>query len=224
MEEDPPRHLARYSPGQVTSLPDGRLFSPSFERNHGPIAEAVGPYLTGQTGRVLEIGSGTGQHAAFFAGAFAPLEWQPTDVPDNHLASIEAWRQAAGHSGMLPALRLDASAPWPAEVLAARPYAAVYSMNVIHIAPWAVAEGIVAGAAKVLDQGAPLLFYGPFREGGTHTGEGNAKFDASLRADHPDWGVRNLEDLADCAGKAGFGPPEIARLPANNLLVGFRRS
>jgi SAM-dependent methyltransferase len=209
----------------VGSEPDGRLRSPSFERNFEPIRATLAELLADARGTVLEIASGPGQHAAHLAAALPWLGWQPSDIDDTHLASIAAWRAHLGADNLHAPLRLDAAGPWAErpEVSACAPLAAVYAQNLLHIAPWSVTEGLVAGAGRVLPPGASLAIYGPFREGGAHTGQGNARFDAALRADNPDWGVRDLDEVAALAETAGLGPPEIARLPSNNLLVAFRR-
>ena len=220
-----PRHIARYSPDNTASEADGRLFSPSFERNFGPIRDGLRPYLDGAKGTVLEIGSGTGQHIAHWAGDFPDLRWVPSDIDPQHHASIAAWGATLGCANLAEPLFLDAAADWAGEpqVQALGELTAVLSCNVIHIAPWAVAEGIVGGAARVLAPGAALILYGPFREGGRHTGAGNASFDASLRAENPGWGVRDLDEVAALAAAAGLGPARITRMPSNNLAVAFAR-
>lgn len=218
-----PRHFATYSPDNVASDPDGRLHSPSFERNAEPIAEALAP-LIGAEGTVLEIGSGTGQHAHHLARRYPRHRWVPSDPQAVHRASIAAWRAEAGLPNLEPPLALDARAEWAArpELAALRP-TAIFSANVIHIAPWAVAEGIVAGAGRLLGPGGRLIFYGPFRVGGGHTGEGNRRFDAALRAESADWGVREVEALAGLASRAGFGPPALVPMPSDNRIVAFVR-
>lgn len=219
----PARHIATYSSANVASEPDGRLFSPSFERNAEPIREALAG-LIGPGGAVIEIGAGTGQHAAHMARSFPDHAWVPTDPQDSHLASIAAWRRWAGADNLAEPLALDATADWAArpEIARLEPVA-VFAANVLHIAPWAVAEGIVAGAAAVLGPGGRLIFYGPFREDGRHTGEGNRSFDAALRAENPVWGVRDVGEVADLAQPAGFGPPRVIRMPSDNRIVAFTR-
>jgi SAM-dependent methyltransferase len=220
-----PRHIARYSADNTVAEADGRLRSPSFERNFAPIRDALRPYLEGAEGTVLEIGSGTGQHVAHWAGEFPRLRWVPSDIHATHHASIAAWGAALGCANLAPPLFLDAATEWPDDppVRALGSLAAVLSCNVIHIAPWAVIEGIVGGAARVLTPRGMLVLYGPFSEGGHHTSPGNASFDAGLQAENPDWGVRDLDDVAALAA-AGFGPAQITRLPSNNLVVAFAKA
>jgi len=219
------QHYPRYSPKSVASASDGRLFAPSYDRNYSPIRSALGPLLAGRRGAVLEIGSGTGQHIAALAADFPDLAWVPSDLFPEHMASIEAWRAAAGTPNLAAPVRVDGATDWAGspEVRALGPLIAVLAVNVIHIAPWGVAGGIIAGAARVLVPGGLLILYGPFRRGGRHTAPSNAAFDAALRADNPAWGVRDLDEVAALAGAAGFGPAAVSELPANNLLVGFQR-
>jgi SAM-dependent methyltransferase len=221
-----PRHIAKYTPENVASEAGGRLRSPSFERNFAPIRDALRPLIGGREGTVLEIGSGTGHHIAHLAQAFPELSWAPSDIHDSHHASIAAWGESLGCTNLGKPLFLDAATDWPGDqaVRTLAPITAILCCNVIHIAPWAVTEGLVSGAAQALEPGGMLILYGPFREGGRHTGAGNASFDAGLRAENPDWGVRDLDEVAALAAAAGFGPAQIARLPSNNLLVAFTRA
>ncbi len=194
---------------------DARLSSPSVERNRDPILAALRPLLP-PAGMVLEVASGSGEHIAHFAAAMPGLEFQPSDPSPEARASIDAW--CGGLPNVRPALDLDAARPdWP-------PFRAdaVLCVNMIHIAPWAAAPGLVEGAARVLPAGGLLALYGPFLRNGTHTAPSNAAFDADLRARNPAWGVRGLEEVAALATAAGFGPPDITAMPANNLLVAFR--
>jgi SAM-dependent methyltransferase len=220
-----PRHIAQYSPDNTASEDDGRLRSPSFERNFVPIRDALHPHLDRKVGTVLEIGSGTGQHIAHLAEEFPGLHWAPSDIYEQHHISIAAWGTALQRQNLTAPLSLDAATDWPNDPLvhALGECTAILSCNVIHIAPWAVAQGIVSGAARVLAPGGMLILYGPFREGGRHTGDGNASFDARLRAENPDWGVRDLDEVSALAA-ADFGPARITRMPSNNLLVAFAKA
>ncbi len=167
---------------------------------------------------MLEIGSGTGEHAVYFAAGLPHLTWQPTDVDADALASISTHRRSAGLPNLLPALALDAAAPvWP--VARAE---AVLAINLIHIAPWQTATGLIAGAARVLAGGGVLYLYGPFKQDGRHTAPSNAAFDAYLRACDPQWGVRDLREVAALARQHGLDLVEHVAMPANNLSVIFR--
>ncbi|MGE0224433.1 MAG: DUF938 domain-containing protein [Acetobacteraceae bacterium] len=192
--------------------------APAAARNRDPILRVLREHLP-PSARVLEIASGTGEHAVWFSRTLDTVTWQPTDLEPEALNSIAAWRDLEGPPNLLPPLRLDTTAPtWPV----ARADAVV-AINLIHIAPWAATQGLVAGAGRVLDAAGMLFLYGPFREGGRHTSPGNMAFDSELRARNPDWGVRDLEDVTDLARRHGFGPPERITMPANNLSVVFRR-
>jgi SAM-dependent methyltransferase len=193
---------------------DARRSSHSVERNRDPILAALRPLLP-PTGLVLEVASGSGEHAAHFAAALRDLTFQPSDPNPEALASIDAW--CGGLPNVRPALDLDAAAPgWPIKRADA-----VLCVNMIHIAPWTAAQGLVAGAGRVLRPGGLLALYGPFLRDGTPTAPSNAAFDAGLRARDPAWGLRRLEDVAALAAAAGFGPPAVTAMPANNLLVAF---
>ena len=174
---------------------------------------------------MLEIGSGTGQHIAHWAGEVPGLHWVPSDIHSTHQTSITAWGAALGCANLAEPLFLDAAGDWADDpaVRALGELTAVLSCNVVHIAPWTVAEGIIRGAARALAPGAALILYGPFAERGQHTSAGNASFDAGLRAENPDWGVRDLDDVAALAAAAGLGPVQVTRMPSNNLAVAFAR-
>jgi len=192
--------------------------APATLRNREPILAALRQMLP-VNARVLEIGSGTGEHAAFFCDAMPTWTWQPTDPSPSAVASIDAHRRTAGSSGLLPALALDARAPdWPAA-----PFDAVFSANVIHISPWSVCVGILDGASRVLAPDGILLLYGPFRFDGVFLAESNAAFDARLRTENPEWGVRDISDLTAAARGRGFAEPRLVELPANNHLLAFAR-
>ena len=204
---------------------DGRLYAPTFERNSPPMIAQLAPWLADRSGPVLEIGAGTGQHAAAFALAFPELAWWPSDRDALHLASTLAWQKAL-RAPDRPPLNLDAATEWaiaPA-VQALGPLTAILSMNVIHISPITVAQGIIAGAGQTLASSGLLIFYGPFKENGTHTGAGNIAFDQGLRAENPDWGVRDITDITAIAQQAGLEFAALIPMPANNRLLIYRRT
>jgi len=192
--------------------------APATLRNRDPILAVLRRVLP-REGAVLEIGSGSGEHAAFFAAALAPLRWQPTDASDADFASIEGWARESAATTVEPPVVLDAASDgWPV-----RRADAMFSANVIHIAPWTVAEGMLRGGARVLPSGAPLVLYGPFMRDGAHTAASNAAFDADLRRRDPAWGIRDLGDITQAADACGLDLAEIVGMPANNLTVVFRR-
>jgi len=202
----------------LSRLEGGRLLSPSGERNKGPVAEVLKQVLPDR-GLVLEVGSGTGQHVLHFAREAPHLTWQPSERDAECLQSIALWLAAEGRANVLAPLRLDVGEqPWPIASAAA-----VVSLNMIHIAPWAACMALIRGAAAVLEPGTVLFLYAPFRCGGGHTSPSNEAFDRQLRAQNPAWGVRDLEEVARCAAAHGFGPPETHDMPANNLSVVLRK-
>jgi len=208
--------------------PDGRLDAPAFHRNHQAIWAVLQQFLAGKSGDVIEAGSGTGQHVVDFARRSPEITWWPSDLNEQHLKSISAWRAHAGLPNIRPPLRIDRADPaWcpdmhdgsgPEKLLA------VFCANVIHIAPWRVAEGLFAGAARYLRADGRLFLYGPFKRGGKHTAVSNAVFDTSLRDQNPEWGVRDIWDLEKLAMTVGLALIEIADMPANNLTLVFERS
>ncbi|MCB9538188.1 MAG: DUF938 domain-containing protein [Myxococcales bacterium] len=194
-----------------------KQFAPAAERNRDPILEVLRAVLPPR-GLVLEIGCGTGQHAAHFAAALPQLDWQPTDRAPL-VDSVAAWAAEAGAVNVRPALALDAAAAvWPVDAADA-----VYCANVIHISPWATAQGLFAGAARRLPPHAPIVLYGPFRFAGRFLADSNAAFDASLRARDASWGVRDLDDVKALAAEHGFAFDRLVERPANNHVVVFRR-
>lgn len=200
-------------------MQDARRHAPATARNRDPILAVLRRHLPG-AGTLLEVSAGTGEHAVHFAAAFPGLTWQPTDPDPGARASIAAWAREAKLNNLRPPLALDAAADdWPVGRADA-----VLCINMIHIAPWAAGLGLLRGAARLLSPGGPLILYGPFRQGGRHTAPSNAAFDAGLRAQDPDWGVRDLETVATEAAALGFGPPEVEPMPANNLMPIFRRA
>ncbi|MCW3480335.1 class I SAM-dependent methyltransferase [Neisseriaceae bacterium JH1-16] len=197
---------------------DARLFAPATERNRAAILAVLRRVLPG-SGTVLEIASGTGQHAAYFAAALPQLTWQPSDPDAASRASIASWAAEAGLANLLPPLALDVCRePW--DVAEAQ---AIVCINMIHIAPWAAAETLFAGAGRLLPPGGVLYLYGPYKRGGVHTAPSNAAFDAQLQASNPDWGVRDLVDVTMLAEQAGLRLAEVVEMPANNLSVVFHR-
>lgn len=208
--------------------PDGRLDAAAFHRNHQAIRTVLQRFLAGKSGDVVEAGSGTGQHAVDFARHFPDIVWWPSDLNEQHLKSIAAWRAHAGLPNIRPPLRIDLSDPdWcsqmhdgsgPAKLLA------VFCANVIHIAPWRVAEGLFTGAARYLRADGRLFLYGPFKRDGKHTALSNAVFDTSLRDKDPEWGVRDIADLEKLATSVGLVLVETAEMPANNLVLVFERA
>jgi SAM-dependent methyltransferase len=206
---------------------DGRLDAAAFHRNHQPIWAALEKFLGQQSGAVLEAGSGTGQHVVHFARNSPGIIWWPSDCNDAHLKSIAAWRAHAQLDNIRAPLRIDLSdSAWCAEMGGAdgpSPLLAVFCANVVHIAPWRVAEGLFAGSARYLRADGRLLLYGPFKRDGKHTAPSNAIFDTSLREANAEWGVRDIADLEALAAKVGLKLRETVAMPANNLMLVFER-
>lgn len=198
--------------------PPPALHFPATRRNREPI-RAVLEGILPASGTVLEIASGSGEHVAYLAQHFKQLTWQPSDRDAALLASIAAHAAAGGAANIESPLLLDvADRPWPVDAADA-----VIAINMIHIAPWQACLDLLAGAAPLLPQGAPLFLYGPFRRGGRHTAPSNGAFDRSLRSQDPTWGVRDLDDVAAAAAE-GFRLDRAIDMPANNLGVVFRRT
>jgi len=199
---------------------DGRLDAPAFHRNAEPIWTAIGDILAAKSGSVLEIGSGTGQHIVTYAARCPHLTFWPSDIMESHRASIEAYRRVVGLANLHPPQSIDLLQPdWPWD----GKLAALLCFNVIHIAPWAVAQNLMRGAGRHLDIGGHLLMYGPYKRGGAHTAPSNETFDASLRGRNPAWGIRELEAVADLATANGLTMVKIVDMPANNLALAFER-
>lgn len=195
----------------------GLLTSPSVARNRGPILTILQRILPAR-GIVLEIASGTGEHAVHFAAALPHLYWQPTDRDPEALGSIAAHRADAGLANILPAVELDVSSPsWPIAQADA-----IVAVNMIHIAPWSATQGLMAGAAQLLPPGGVLYLYGPYVEAARELAPSNAAFHASLRERNPEWGLRDLGAVCDLAGRHGLTLSERIEMPANNLSLIFR--
>jgi SAM-dependent methyltransferase len=222
-----PDYVVEFGKDGRSVEPDGRLDAPAFHRNREPIWAVLEKFLDGKSGDVLEAGSGTGQHVVDFARRSPQITWWPSDFNDAHLRSIAAWRAHAQLANIRPPLRIDLSDPaWCAKMhdgSGPGPLLAVFCANVIHIAPWRVAEGLIAGAARYLRADGRLFLYGPFKRDGKHTAPSNAAFDASLRQNDPEWGVRDIADARQLAESAGLHLAEIADMPANNFMLVFAR-
>ena len=199
--------------------PDSRCRSaPAAQRNREPIAAVLADWLPA-TGVVLEIASGTGEHATFLAQRFPDLQWQPSDSNDDALASIAAWREQAALANVLEPVALDAALPvWPTERVDA-----IVCINMVHISPWASALGLLDGAARLLPTGAPLILYGPWLVDGFETAPSNLAFDADLKRRDPRWGLRSLTEYSAEAGRRGLVFEQQRDMPANNVMLLFRR-
>lgn len=204
---------------------DGRLEAGAFHRNHPAIWAVLSKFLESRSGDVLEVGSGTGQHAVEFARRAPAVAWWPTDFTDSHLRSIAAWRAFAKLPNLQAPVRLDASqSDWRLRELGLPDeFVAMFCANVIHISPWAVAQGLFAGASRHLRAEGRLFLYGPFRRDGVHNAPSNAAFDERLRRENPDWGVRDTADLRKLAEANGLLLAEIAEMPSNNAILIFTR-
>ena len=197
---------------------DARRYAPAAARNRDAILATLGPYLP-KTGRVLEIASGSGEHTMHIAAAHPGLAFQPSDPDPDARASINAWTRHLGLANVAPAIALDMIQGVDPSLRAD----VVICINMIHIAPWSAAQGLMRNAAGVLPRGGILYLYGPFRRNGAHTAPSNAAFDADLKARNPTWGIRDLDEVAALAAEHGFSAPVVEAMPANNLSLIFRR-
>ena len=195
-----------------------RRSAPAAQRNREPIGQVLGDWLP-PSGLVLEIASGTGEHAVYFAERFPALEWQPSDVHPDALESIEAWRSAAALPNLRLPMVIDAASPgWPIERADA-----VLSINMVHISPWASALGLIDGSARLLGVGAPLILYGPWLSANQPAAPSNLEFDADLKRRDAEWGLRSVEDFSEAAAAKGLVLVETRPMPANNMMLLFRR-
>jgi hypothetical protein len=196
-----------------------RRHAPAAVRNRQPILDVLRQHLPDE-GLVLEVASGSGEHVMHFAAALPNLVFQPSDPDGAARASIDDWARTTGLGNVRPAVALDAqSKAWPVERADA-----VLCSNMIHIAPWPAATGLIAGAGRLLSADGLLYLYGPYRRHGRHTAPSNDAFDSDLRHRNPAWGVRDVEEVAACANENGFAAPQIVEMPANNLSLIFRRA
>ncbi len=203
----------------MSEASDPRLYYPHVARNREAILAVLKRVLPPR-GLVLEIASGSGEHAAHFAKELPALAWQPTDPDPQALASIAAHRAAADAGNLLPPLHLDVTAAhWPVEHADA-----LMCNNMIHISPWVVSAGLLAGAERTLSAGGILYLYGPYQIDGRHTAPSNEEFDAYLRGQNAAWGIRDLGEVTALAARHGLMLAETVPMPANNLSVIFRRA
>jgi hypothetical protein len=214
----------------MTQFSDARQYAPATQRNRQPILDVLQQVLP-PTGTVLEISSGTGEHAVFFAPQLKPRFWIPSDPNPVAQASINAWQVHHPADNLVAAIALDVCEPiWPIEQSGAvptidlqrHPIQAIVNINMIHIAPWSACLGLMAGAKRILPIGGILYLYGPFKQGGQHTSPSNAAFDDSLQRQNPDYGVRNLDEVIDVAKAHNLALLQTITMPANNLSVIFK--
>lgn len=202
---------------------DERLYAAATQRNREPILAVLRGVLP-EGGTVLEIASGTGEHAVWLAAKLPGIAIQPSDPEPENCASIAAWVRFTGVPNVRAPLAIDVTAQdWDATPGIAPALAAILCINMIHISPWAATLGLMRGAGALLQPGGVLYLYGAYKRGGTHTAPSNASFDRSLRARDPDWGVRDLEAVTGVAESAGLAPESVIEMPANNLSVILRR-
>lgn len=199
-----------------------KQYAPATDRNRDPILQVLQTVLPA-AGCILEIASGTGQHAAYFASQLSPRLWQPSDPNPFARDSIRAWSQEVGLENLLPPLDIDAAAvPWSIE---ARDLdiTAIVNINMIHISPWSCCQGLMAAAGRILPIGGILYLYGPYRRNGQHTSPSNAAFDQQLQARNQQWGIRDLEAVVAEAKQNQLTLQQVIPMPANNLSVVFQQ-
>lgn len=203
---------------------DKRQQAAATERNRQPILAVLQQVLP-PGGCVLEIASGTGQHACYLAPLLQPRCWLPSDPNPEARESIQAWRQDCPSDNLLPPLDLDAADPaWPDQIRELAPdLNAIVNINMVHISPWSCCLGLLAGARRSLPVGGVLYLYGPFKRGGQHTAPSNQAFDEFLKAQNPAWGVRDLEAVIEAASAQALNLQTVVEMPANNLSVVFCR-
>ena len=203
---------------RLAAGPPGALRFPAAERNKQAILEALERILPAR-GLVLEIASGTGQHVAHFAAALTGLVWQPSEPDEELRASIRAYLAQARLANAREPLDLDVlESDWPVATADA-----IVCINMIHVAPWSATDALFAGASRALGAGGVVVLYGPFKAGRRHTAPSNAAFDAALRSQNADWGVRDVDDVSAAALGRGFALVETIPMPANNFVVAYRR-
>ncbi len=204
---------------------DARQFAAATTRNRDPILTVLDRVLPGE-GTVLEIGSGSGEHAIYLAPRMPGRHWLPSDIAPDKRMSIAAWMEARPADNILKPVSIDTCGHhWTVETIIPSPrIAAIVAINMIHIAPWSACLGLLAGAGRILKGGQVLYLYGPFMRGGEHTAPSNESFDDRLQVENPEWGVRDLDEVIDAASSQGFDLAEVVEMPANNLSVIFHRA
>ncbi|UTW58974.1 DUF938 domain-containing protein [Kordiimonas sp. SCSIO 12603] len=196
---------------------DVRLHAPATARNRDVILDVLKEHLPAE-GTFYEIAAGSGEHALYFSDAFPDVIWHPTDIDESHLNSINAWRAHSGTQNLQEALYfnvLENQFPDKTD--------AILAINLIHIAPWRVAEILIEKAGNALKTGGTLFLYGPYQQNGAHTSDSNADFDISLKSRNPEWGIRHMEEVTSLAIKNGFDAPAVIPMPANNFSLVFKR-
>lgn len=201
--------------------------APAFHRNKLPMLDVLTPLLNGSKKHVLEIASGSGQHGPFFTQAMPNLVWWPSDISQDALESINAWKKHLDARAVQKPQKVDVTSQewrsgtqyteWPEK------FDGILSMNMIHVAPYAATTGIIEGAANRLNGNGFLIFYGPFKRNGKQTAPSNQAFDESLRSRNADWAIRDLEDVIEIAAANGLNHHSTIEMPANNLVVAFNR-
>ncbi|MGI9464484.1 MAG: DUF938 domain-containing protein [Aestuariivirgaceae bacterium] len=199
----------------------------AFHRNKDATLDVLKKNIKTLRPRILEIASGSGQHASFIAGAWPEVTWSPSDIDPHNIASIDAWTAHSTLDNVKPAQVIDVTSPdWlNSETFDswAQTYDAIFCANMIHIAPWEAATGLIEGAAKRLTEGGLLLLYGPFTVNDAHTAPSNQTFDDSLRDRNPDWGIRDISAIQQTAQAHGLELSGITQMPANNMTLILRR-
>ncbi len=214
--------VSDYSKLKGNATEDGRFQSPAFERNHRPIIEALRSRLDLESGHVLELGSGPGQHISVMAKAFPKLTFWPSDPYPAHRESVEKWRAHHGVNNVMDPFALDASESWNLKgdhAPQSGDIQAVLCINVLHVAPWSVAQGVLKGSAAHLGREGALFLYGPYSVDGQHISEGNASFDAAIRAENDAWGVRDVGEISTEAETHGLVIAERVEMPSNNFIL-----
>ncbi|MZR30015.1 DUF938 domain-containing protein [Sneathiella litorea] len=207
-------------------MTDRRQFAPATERNRTPILETLKAWLP-ESGTVLEVASGSGEHAVFLAPNVKPLKWQPSNFDPEQVNSVTDWIAHSPSENLLPPVRLDVTAAvWPVEAAdyMDHPITAIFNANMIHISPWRTAEGLMAGAGRILSEGGRLYLYGPFKIDGEHTAASNIKFEAWLKSLDPEFGVRDIEAVRTEAAKHNLLHKATKPMPANNFMHMFEKA